>query len=82
MVVRMSAVWAGRPTFTPQEDSWNLFLLEAVDPRSIVWLEGLGQLKNPMTSSGIEPIIFWLVAECLNQLRYRMPHLLEVFIFI
>jgi hypothetical protein len=27
----------------------------SVDPRAIVQLEGLGQLKNPMTSSGIEP---------------------------
>jgi hypothetical protein len=26
-----------------------------VDPRAIVRLEGLGQLKNPMISSGIEP---------------------------
>jgi hypothetical protein len=25
-------------------------------------LEGLGQLKNPMTSSGIEPVTFRLVA--------------------
>jgi hypothetical protein len=33
-----------------------------------VRLEGFGQLKNPMTSSGIEPEIFWL-----NQLRYRVP---------
>jgi hypothetical protein len=35
-------------------------------------LEGLGQLKNPMTSSGIEPATFRLAAYCLNQLRYRM----------
>jgi hypothetical protein len=28
----------------------------------IVWLEGLGTLKNPMTSSGINPTTFWLVA--------------------
>jgi hypothetical protein len=33
-----------------------------VDPRATVWLEGLSQLKNPMTSSGIEPATFWLVA--------------------
>jgi hypothetical protein len=28
------------------------------------WLEGLGQLKNPMTSPGIEPATFRLVAQC------------------
>jgi hypothetical protein len=31
------------PPFTPQEDSWYLFLL---DPRAIVRLEGLGKLKK------------------------------------
>jgi hypothetical protein len=31
-----------------------------VDPSAIVGLEGLGQLKIPMTS-GIEPMTFWLV---------------------
>jgi hypothetical protein len=35
-----------------------------------VWLVGLGQLKNPMISSGIEPATFWLVAWCLNHLHY------------
>jgi hypothetical protein len=33
-------------------------------------LEGLGQLKNPMASSGIEPVTYRLVAQCLNQVRY------------
>jgi hypothetical protein len=33
-----------------------------VDPRAIVRLEELGQLKNPMTSSGVEPMTFQLVA--------------------
>jgi hypothetical protein len=28
----------------------------------IVWLEELGKLKNPMTSSGLKPTTFWLVA--------------------
>jgi hypothetical protein len=40
-----------------------------------VRLEGLGQLKNPMTSSKIEPATFRLVALCLNQLHYRVPRL-------
>jgi hypothetical protein len=31
-----------------------------------MWLKGLGQLKNPMTSSGIEAATFWLVAQSLN----------------
>jgi hypothetical protein len=38
-----------------------------------VQLEGLGQLKNPMTSLGIEPTTFRLVAQCPNQLHYCMP---------
>jgi hypothetical protein len=38
-----------RPPFTPQEDSWYSFLLEAKSsPGALVRLEGLGQLKkNP-----------------------------------
>jgi hypothetical protein len=34
-------------------------------------LEGLGKLKNPMISSVFEPATFRLVAQFLNQLRYR-----------
>jgi hypothetical protein len=33
-----------------------------VDLRAIVWLEGLNQLKNPMTTSEIEPPTFRLAA--------------------
>jgi hypothetical protein len=43
-----------------------------------VKLEGLGQLKHPMTSSGIEPVTFWLVAQCLNQQCYCMPLLMRI----
>jgi hypothetical protein len=48
----------------PPEDSWYSFLLEAesIDPRAMVRLEGLGELKIPVISSGIEPAAFRLLA--------------------
>jgi hypothetical protein len=36
-----------------------------------VWLEGLGQLKNPMTSSGIEPATIRLVASIYGCIRTK-----------
>jgi hypothetical protein len=38
----------------------------------MVRLEGLGKLKKS-TSSGLDPVTFRLVAQCLNQLRYHVP---------
>jgi hypothetical protein len=67
MTVRLSALRASRPS-------------HLLDAESTTELVGLGQLKNPITSSGIEPATFRLIAECLNQLCYRMlPTVGEVF---
>jgi hypothetical protein len=45
---------------------WKFLVLISVrgwiDPRSIVRLEGLDQLKNTMTSLGFEPVTFRLIA--------------------
>jgi hypothetical protein len=56
MVVRLPAA------LYPHEDIWYSFLLDAEYPRAVVQLEGLGKLKNPMTSSGIESKAFQLVS--------------------
>jgi hypothetical protein len=56
-MVRFSAPRAGR-TLPPKTFLVLNSVRGWVDPRAIVRLEGLGQLKNPVTSSGIEPATF------------------------
>jgi hypothetical protein len=45
-----------------------------IDPKAIVPLEGLGKLKK-YNSSGTRIVDLPACSKCLNQLRYRVPHL-------
>jgi hypothetical protein len=42
-------------------------------PRAIVWLEGLGKLKNLLPQWELNPRPPLLVGQWLNQLRYHVP---------
>jgi hypothetical protein len=72
MAVRLSVLRAGRP-LPPGRFLVLISVRGWVDLRSIVRLEGWGQLKTPVASSGIEPATSRLVAQCLIQLRYWVP---------
>jgi hypothetical protein len=52
MAMRLSVLRAGRP-FPPERFLVLIPVRGSVDPRAIVRLEGLGQLKHPVTASGI-----------------------------
>jgi len=60
-----------RPPLPPQEIYLVLIFVRGwFDLRATVRPEELHQRTLPSTPSGIEPAIFWLVAQCLNQLGH------------
>jgi hypothetical protein len=71
MAVRLWALCASRP-LPPGRYVVLISVRGRFDPRAIVQLEELGQLRNLMTSSGIKLATFQFVAQCLNQVCYRM----------
>jgi hypothetical protein len=79
MAVRLSALRVDR-SLPPGRFLVLISVRGWIDPRAIVRLEGLGQLKNLVTSSGIEPATFRLVVPQPTTLP-RAPIYLFIYLY-
>jgi hypothetical protein len=71
MAARLSALCAARPLTSER----FLILISVTDLRAKVQLERLGQLKNPVTSSGVETATFRLVlAVVMVKMAMKIHH--------
>jgi hypothetical protein len=60
----------------------HIYVRGWVDLRIIERLEGLGQLKNSVTLSLLDPATFLLVTYCLNRIHNRVPRVIYIYIYI
>jgi hypothetical protein len=76
MAVMLSALRA-RCSLPPRRFLVLISVRGWVDPRAKSRLEGSHQLKNPVTTTATEPATFRLVEQFFNQLRYRVPNIMQ-----